>query len=397
MKKWILWVVVVQPVFGALAAGNEEAELKRRVQQLEQQTETLKKRHELFVDSITKTINEGALAQDSALELERQMHSRLKASGYADVEYRDTSDEQSSRGFRVHHFSLILTKQIDEHWRSFAEIEYEDAPRVEFEPGAPGCVGDCSGQIFVEAMNVDYSPSDLVGIRVGRFFTPAGIWSIDHYPPFVSTQERPLLTRHIFPQVIDGALLHGVVPVRELFFNYDVYVGNGESSTAHGDNDNTKSRGARASTQLPWLTHFELGASAYADTLVEEDQHRTGKLSMGVHAKARQGALAFQTEIARTRFRPEDDVEHTSDGYYAQLGFDAFTATTIGYRYETFEDFEEDALGAIATPEIKRDSYFLNYRAHKNVVLKLEHHITALDGADKEALTVASIAVYLGE
>ncbi|MBI3774101.1 MAG: hypothetical protein HY273_00865, partial [Gammaproteobacteria bacterium] len=313
---------------------------------------------------------------------------------YADVEYRDTSNSGNPPGFRIHHFSLILTKQIDEHWHTFAEIEYEDAPRMEFKPGSPTCEAECSGQIFLEAMNIDYSPVDAVGVRFGRFFTPAGIWSIEHYPPFVVTQERPLYIDHIFPPLIDGVLLHGTVPVKTLFLNYDIYAGNGEGGSGNSDNNDKKSLGLRTAITLPWLTQFEIGLSANADTLGNSDQAETRKLSTGMHSKLRMGQVAFQTEIARASLKPQASAKYTENGFYAQLGYDHSAATKLGYRYDVFNDYAPDTTMKVAN---KRNTLFANYRVHKNVVMKLEHHLTKRDTTSNERLIVASVVVYLGE
>lgn len=395
MRIWILLAVALHPALAAPLPGTDETDLKRRVLQLEQQAETLKKNYDAFVQATNKTIKDAEQAQDSALELEKQIHSKLQASGYADVEYRDTSNSGSPPGFRIHHFSLILTKQIDEHWRSFAEIEYEDAPRMEFKPGSPTCETGCGGQIFLEAMNVDYSPSDAVGVRFGRFFTPAGIWSIEHYPPFVVTQERPLHIEHIFQPLIDGVLLHGTVPVKALFLNYDLYAGNGEGSSGNSDNNTKKSLGLRAAFTLPWLTQFEIGLSANADTLGNSDQPETRKLATGLHTKLRMGQVAFQTEIARASFKPQTSAKYSKNGFYAQLGYDLTATTKLGYRYDVFNDYAPDTATKVGD---KRNSVFANYRAHKNVVMKLEHHQTKRDNAGgNERLTIASVVVYLGE
>ena len=393
MRKWIALAVVIYPAFAVAVMASEETDLKHRVQQLEQQAQTLQKNHDALVESISKTLKEGELAQDTAFELEKQLHSKLQTSGYADVEFRNDSSLGNHPGFRIHQFSLILTKQIDEHWRTFAEIEYEDAPRIEFTPNSPGCLDGCNGEIFLEAMNIDYSPSDSVGVRFGRFFTPAGIWSIEHYPPFVATQELPLHIRQIFPQLIDGALLHGALPLSDTFLNYDVYIGNGESSSAHGDNNHKKSLGIRAAVQLPWLTRFELGTSAYTDTLSGSNQSETSKFATGLHAKARMGRVAFQTEIATARYQIKNGTDYTQAGYYAQFGVD-ISAATIGYRYDFFEDYD---MATAKKADLKRNSIFANYRVHKNVVLKLEHHRTSHDAAGSDNLTLASVAVYLGE
>ena len=393
MRKWLVLVVAIHPAFAAADTDNDEAELKRRLQQLEQQIQTLQKNHDTLASSIAKTLKAGELAQDTTLDLEKQLHSKLQVSGYADVELRNDTRADDPPSFRIHHFSLILTKQVDPHWRTFAEIEYEDAPRMEFTPGAPDCQGDCSGQIFLEAMNVDYSPSDTVGVRVGRFFTPAGIWSIEHYPPFVATQERPLHIYQIFPQLVDGALLHGALPIVDTFLNYDVYVGNGEGSSGHADNNSKKAFGMRAAVQLPWVARGELGVSAYTDTLTGTSTPETSKFATGIHAKARKGQVAFQTELASARYKPKDGTAYTTAGYYVQLGVD-ISAATIGYRYDYFEEYD---MPSTTTTDLRRNSIFANYRVHKNIVLKLEQHRTTRDHANGANLTLASIAVYLGE
>ncbi len=393
MRKWIILVLVAPPVFGASAADNEDGDLRRRVQQIEQQYKSLQKNYDALAESVNKTQKEGAVAQDTALELEKQLRSRLQASGYADVEYRNDSSDDSHPSFRIHHFSLILSMQVDEHWRTFAEIEYEDAPRLEFEQGSPDCQGDCSGQIFLEAMNVDYSPSDSWGARAGRFFTPAGIWSVEHYPPFVATQERPLHIREIFPQLIDGIMVHGGVPFSDTFLSYDVYVGNGEGSSAHSDNNHKKAIGARVSLQVPWFTRFELGSSAYTDTLNGAHESETSKVATGLHAKVREGRVGFQAEWASARYQPQSSADYTTSGYYAQIGVDV-SAATYGYRYDFFEDY--DVVNS-RTSDTVRNTVFVNYRVHKNIVLKLEHHQTTADDAKADTLTIASIAVYLGE
>lgn len=394
MRSWLLLLLVSHTVAAAPALDDEVQDLRRRVQELEQQTRILHETHKAFVESITKTIDESALVQESALDLEKHVHSKLQASGYADVEFRNSSIENSHPSFRIHHFSLILTKELDPSWRTFAEVEYEDAPQLEFEPGSPDCQGSCSGEILLEAMNIDYSPRDSLGFRLGRFFTPAGIWAIDHYPPFVPTQERPLHIDNIFPRLIDGILFHGSLPVIDAFFNYDFYLGNGEGNSGARDENDDKALGLRTAIQLPWLSQLEFGASVYGDQLNPGDRGTANKLAAGIHARLRGGPVAFQTEVASAQYWPEGDrADFQTTGYYAQLSVDFFNAL-IGYRYDFFEDYDLDALAAI---EVVRHTIFNNVRVHENVVLKLEHHFTTRAESDAVNLSVASLVVHLGD
>lgn len=389
--QWILYAIatlIALPQAAAAPNDDDVVELKRRLQQLEQQVQILKDNQGAHAKSDAKAFD------DSALDFEHEYRSRLQVSGYADVEIRSASEHSEHPRFRVHHFSVILTRQIDEHWRTFAEVEFEDAPRVEFTPESQECQGTCTGQIFLEAMNVDYSPWDYAGVQLGRFFTPAGIWSVDHYPPFVATQERPLHIRRIFPQLIDGALVHGVVPVGSVFIGYDTYVGNGNGGVSVGEMNRDKTTGLRATVQLPWLTKLEVGASVYTDTLRDGATSETSQYSNGFHVLARSGHLAFQAEAAGARYDPKGGSAYTTEGYYAQLAYDITAATTLGYRYDYFHDYDAETLSAVVS---ERNSWFANFRAQKNVVLKLEHHLGLRTGAIDDTLTIGSVVVYLGE
>lgn len=394
MRKWFMLLLIAHSASAAPASSDDAPDMKRRVQQLEQQIQSMQKSNDAFVESITKTVNDSSLAQENGLELEKHIRSKLQTSGYADVEFRNSSLTNSHPGFRIHHFSVIFTKEIDSLWRTFAEVEYEDAPQLEFTPGSPNCQGDCSGAIILEAMNVDYTPNEYFGLRFGRFFTPAGIWSVDHYPPFVATQERPLHIRKIFPQLIDGAMIHGSIPIAEAFLGYDLYIGNGEGNSGSSDNNDEKAVGFRAALQLPWLTQLELGTSLYADTLNESNGSSTSKVVAGLHLRVRGGPVAFQFEVASGKYQPDGTgAEFTKLGYYSQLGVDIMAAT-IGYRYDVFEDYDTPSAASI---DLSRHTLFANYRIQKNVVTKLEHHITTRGEADAEYLTIGTVAFYLGD
>lgn len=394
MRKLLTLLLIVYTASAESAPAEDTPDLKRRVQQLEQQIQSMQKSNDAFVESITKTVKEDALAQESGLELENQFRSKLQTSGYADVEFRHSSKANSHPGFRIHHFSVIFTKEIDSNWSTFSEVEYEDAPQIEFTPGSPDCQGNCSGAIILEAMNVDYTPNEYFGLRFGRFFTPAGIWSVDHYPPFVTTQERPLHIRNIFPQLIDGAMIHGSIPIVEAFLDYDVYLGNGEGNSGSGDNNDEKSLGFRAALQLPWLTQFELGTSLLADTLSESDGSSTAKVVAGMHLRVRGGPVAVQMEVANGNYQPDGTgIEFTKLGYYTQLGVDVM-ATTIGYRYDYFEDYDKPTATSI---DLTRHTLYANYRVHKNVVTKLEFHNTTQGSGTAESLTIGTVAYYLGD
>lgn len=346
------------------------------------------------------------IAQEQYEDTAHKFNNLMTISGYTDVEFIASDKTGATNGFRLHHLSLFFEKQISDKWRFFSEIEYEDAPKFEAEADQVSVLDAnltdthtldkfkaANGKIFLEAVNVTYQWKQELSLRFGRFFTPAGIWSIDHYPAFVPTQERPQHIRRIFPQVVDGIDTLGTVQMGEgTFFNYNFFTGNGEGNTGKHDNNNNKALGLKASFLFPTLSHTELGFSAYSDTFEDNSE----KLATGIHAKVRAGDFTFQTEYANGEIEDTAGNITENEGYYAQFKYD-LRHWAFGYRYD-FYDNNTDAT-ALSSKYGTVNTAFLNYKSSEKVTLKLEFHGIDVedDAAEDYNKMIASVVVYLGE
>ena len=331
------------------------------------------------------------IAEEANAELRTELENRMRISGYVDVEY--VVKDKNDPGFRMHHLSLFFQKKLSDKWRFFSEIEYEDGPKVDNEEGntvevntptGTTNVADFSaaeGKIFVEAINMDYLWKPQAIIRVGRFFTPAGIWSVDHYPPFVSMQERPKHIRKIFPQLVDGAMVYGTFGLGKNYLNYNAYVGNGEGNIGHGDSDNQRAMGLKTSfvASVPMFSHLELGGTFYNDPNLAGSG--SNKTAMGGHLKAVVGDVTFQSEAAYSKF--EEPTSTTKKGYYGQLTY-APNQWAVGARHDLYNSGSDRVANSV----------FVNYQALTNLVLKVEHHMIDDDGTDSTK-TILSIVSYL--
>lgn len=329
-------------------------------------------------------------------DIASRLKNSLSVSGYADAEYVTTNKSGPNySGFRLHHLSMFLKKQVSDDLRFFSETEWEDAPYA-----SADAAGLTTGTIFVEALNFDYQWRPDTSMRVGRFFTPAGIWSVDHYPPFVLTQQRPQHIREIFPQLVDGAAVSGQHAAGNSFVSYDLYVGNGETATfdGNGDQNTTKAAGLRANVALPIAQQFDVGATFYHDKLAASaDPLKESKKDVyGAHAKIRQGAFGLQAEYADGKYQPTvspaTNLPYHKKGYYAQFSY-AINKWTLGYRY----DFFDSKTTSVLSSATKINSAIVNYHVNKNVVMKLEHHlVNVIDPAQKDYYrNIVSIAVNL--
>ncbi len=378
-KKLLLPTLIGLAMAPAIASSATLKELEERINQLEE---------------------EALIATEGVYELSTNNDNRMKISGYTDVEYHTSTKKDSVDGFRLHHMSLFFEKNLGDKWHFFTEIEYEDAPKFEGEgESQPTCVApdvcaegeiidDAQGKIFVEAVNLTYKWNQGANFRIGRMFTPGGIWNVDHYPVFVPTQERPQHIRKMFPQIMDGAQVFGTLPLGSVFANYDLYYVNGTGNTGKHDHNQNKATGAKLSLIFPVLNHFELGASVYNDS--EDTANNDEEYSAtGIHGKVKAGPVTLQFEQAASAW----DVDER-EGYYAQLLYD-WDKYTFGVRNDFYDGDADDSLTESGKTQ---NSVFVNYHVNKNVTLKAEYHaVDHDDDATKDyGKTVFSVVGYLG-
>lgn len=335
-----------------------------------------------------------SMVQEQIEEINQNASKRMSISGYSDLEVQKSTEAGNHPGYRLHHLSLFFEKRIEEKWKFFSEIEYEDAPKFEGagEPQTGQASGeiieDAKGKLFVEAVNITYQHDAGLNLRGGRFFTPAGIWSVDHYPSFVPTQLRPQHIRNIFPQVVDGVVVYGSTGLGATFIDYHVYTGNGEGNTGAKDLNSEKATGFRVAAILPWLNYFEIGASSYRDVLNDD----TEKSAIGAHVKLEFSDFAIQSEFAKGQYSLTDGTRYASKGYYAQALYRP-NALSYGVRHDYFlADDRDNSSGKTY------DGVFVNYRINDSVLLKLEHHLVNNDDGSISSHTesICSLVVYLG-
>ncbi len=354
-----------------------------------------------------------AFSKEQFYDIETELSHLMKISGYMDMEYHVSREKGSYPQFRLHHFSLFFNKNITEKWRFFSEIEYQDGPRY-VSCNSPdqnqNCddqvtVRDTSGRnqsfatmkeadggIFAEAFNVTYQLRPELDLRFGREFTPAGLWNVDHYPPYLATQQAPQHIRNIFPRTNDGISAFGVQRFTNTFLSYNVYLGNGEYNSGAGDGNASKSLGARLSITLPAFTQTEAGLSLYHDTW----NNGSTKDATGVHLRMKANDFTIQSEVAHASIEQVSSNTVESLGYYLQAVYD-WRAFSFGYRYDVFDDNTANGVKSPTYGAI--NSLIFNYHSAKNVVFKLEYHMESYEDSqvDNYNHAIASVAVHLGE
>jgi len=143
-------------------------------------------------------------------------------------------------------------------------------------------------QIELVRAQFDAKVMDGLSVRVGRFLTPVGIWSVDHGSPVILTVQQPyyLSTVPIFPQVQEGAMVFGNLALGDNDAEYAVYLSKGREDDNKGTNRiqsvDDLSVGAHANVRVAALGGTRFGASGYVGRQRTDEMWGTAGYELGL-------------------------------------------------------------------------------------------------------------------
>lgn len=371
-----LFLLPISYVPSSLAAESRLDRLEAELTKLKSENETLKERIDLIESEAEETTH-------------NILSGLVNLSGYADVEYRQTDEEGVGSGFRIHHLSLFIRKDINKSWKLFSEIEFEDAPLI-MSSNATDTVSSSQGRIVVEQMYVEYKHRLDMGFKFGRFITPAGYWNIYHYKPYVVTQSRPMMIDRLFPKFSDGIQLRKTFPVDGSLLDSNLYFVNGSGNPGRMDRNDNVAVGARVNYMGDILNGVEAGVSFYN----EKDNTGVRKGSYGAHLKVNVNEFEFLTEYATRSNDTDGGKDFNDESLYAQVKFDLGKKWILAARYDWY-----DPNDSLPDADIFRYTGAVNYRFVRNVIGKFEY---TRNNFDSSALSdydefIASIVIAIGD
>ena len=370
LKKTIQGVVL-----GEAGEIKEPSEYQKTFKELEEKTEYLQ-------EILEEIENESIEAQDSLVS------DLVKISGYADAELRITNNGNADNTFRIRHLSLFFSKRVEKKWKFFSEIEFEDAPFIESKHTSD-TAKTVQGKILVEQVYIEYQPQLGLELRFGRFLTPAGIWNIFHYYPYVPTQTRPIFVRKIFPSFSDGVQVRKAFHVADTMLDTHFYISNGTGNPGKIDRNNEKAVGARLNFSKDLLDGMDAGFSYYRDT----DNNKSLNNSFAVHLKLAFEDYKLQSEYAFRNNSPDAGGDFIDAGAYAQLSYD-YKKWTFAGRYDWY-----DLSNKISNNSQNRYTIAANYHLAHNVIGKIEYNINEYEDTAVEDYNefITSIVIAIGD
>lgn len=159
----------------------------------------------LFSVALTMVLCKSLLAEPLESD-EQSFVDGFKLGGYssAGVTAHSNGDVEAA----INEMSLFVSWQGNSRFSFFSELELERP--LSWSEGKR--ISDKGSYLDIERFYFDYTLSDKINLRAGRFLTPAGRWNELHAAPLVWTSSRPLATSRLFPMSTNGAMLYGALP-----------------------------------------------------------------------------------------------------------------------------------------------------------------------------------------
>ncbi len=240
--------------------------------------------------------------------------------------------------FAFGNFDLYVDAQPFADWSAFAELRltydssgndiasYAGQPYTrpssvvyDYSSASGGWSQIRYGGLVVERAYLQWRHWDWLGVRVGEFLTPFGIWNIDHgSPTLISLMLPQFEVSEMFPTHQVGVELFGSWSRAPWELRYFLYLSNGRTPTAVSLSDESKMLGGRVELRLAKPVRLAFGASGFighyddkrrtvtsvdpytvqVDTAVEFDERGAGgDVSLDVGRLRLRGEVAFRQVI----------------------------------------------------------------------------------------------------
>lgn len=269
---------VAAPVAPAAADDGRVNALEERIAELEAKAEEAEM---------------AALLGDGADE-EMEEDPTLRIYGFADFGFQrawaDPSTsvsnfvETDASSFVMGNLNLYFDAKPADAWRTMIEVRFTNAPHgqlnspggiagtfdredtYQIDPGGSGLnVPMWRGAMVIERAWTEWQAHQLFKIRLGNFFTPWGIWNIDHGSPTLITLNLPQsILQYVFPIRQTGLQIYGSTFAGDWQLGYHATLSNGRSEDSLFDHDDDKAIGARLYAKREMGDfNFAVGGSYY--------------------------------------------------------------------------------------------------------------------------------------
>jgi len=200
-------------------------------------------------------------------EHETNLHaSKLKVGGWVNVQYVNTNQTSHKQYFNPDALYLFFDAKLDDNWRGYSELEFEGSPLTETQTASKGAIA-------LERAYIEYTHNDLIKARFGKFDTPLGIWTPEHWTINVPSITVPIHEANLYiePKSVGMELTGNYYSQSKNKwapdFNYHTWVSNGADIFAT-DSPTDGKLGYGGQLTATFNSHYDIGLSIYSQNAV---------------------------------------------------------------------------------------------------------------------------------
>jgi Putative beta-barrel porin-2, OmpL-like. bbp2 len=331
---------------------------------------------------VTALVTVVALAGSRA-SVQAQYASNLTINGYSSFEFEKQVGKEGNGdpngSFDADLFDIVLNFQVNDAIRASADLTWEHGAASE----------DGLGNVAVEYAFVEYAFTDLCKVRVGKMFTPFGIYNEIHTakPAFLTVKEPASTNKterivddafRYFPRWGTGIAVRGDGLIKDHNFSYDVFLSNGDQSETNPfEKDNNTSKAVTARFRFEPTSDLEIGNSFYYDKRTADGVNQLK--SYGLELRYQVKSWRILAESAFGWLEPTEGAKVLQVGWYVQPSYEFRNGMSPYMRIERIDPDRNEA----------NDQGYdlivgLNYEISAGFMIKIENnHFT---GASESSL-----------
>jgi len=330
------------PAAPAPAANAGTPDLAKLAAELEEQKKELAAQ-KAALEEAQKSVEDLHEKADSAASEDSDWTHKFKIYGFTDVGLnRVWVDDRSLVGqfvnsanatsFVIGNLNFYFDAQPIKNWRSLVELRFTNAPHGEIanlgglagqfkrvstrqvDPHGATVAGEMwGGYSVIERAHIDWTPHELVKIRVGNWFTPFGIWNVDHgMPTLIAVQLPGFIQTRQMPLRQTGIQVYGNTFSGDWELGYTATISNGRQELSNFAFDDNRGFGGRLyANNEKGETNIKVGASFYTGRVRDEEVVLKAVNPLTVERRstydAREivGGIDASIDVGRTRIRAE--------------------------------------------------------------------------------------------
>jgi hypothetical protein len=279
-----------------------QAERDARIVELESTVESQREQ----LEAVESAQAEAALLGELSMPVAESEAEKLRIYGFVDfgINYWRTGERSALRAvlnndalsFVLGNLNLYFDAQPLPDWRTMLELRFTNLPHG-FEQPAVAAFGtsysrvDATtfdstspsfrnrivlGNIVIERAWTEWTPLDQFHLQVGYFFTPFGIWNLDHATPTLISLILPhFQVDQVAPLRQLGMHAYGTQNFGDFDLGYHLFVSNGRT-VGQFDLTNDKAVGGRMFVRsAPGALRWTIGASGYWGTFEDAELNVT--------------------------------------------------------------------------------------------------------------------------